>query len=263
LKELPLQFQIDADEMAASSATGLSHSQVNISTFDQRNEIAEFEWQRFRVEKICSILRTISNKETVADLGCLSGMATALYSATGIKTLHAFDISQSSLSNVRAKGFEGYYWNADGGRCPMPDNTYDLLIAGEIIEHLVDTDHFAEEAFRILKPGGYLVLSTPNLASWYNRVRLLRGLVPACYPGPSSTIRKNLLIDNNHIRVNVLSEWTNFLQCHRFHIEDAYGSSHLQGLEGGWRTGLLKFIDRVACRRPTLSTDIILVARRP
>lgn len=239
-----------------------SHRQANISAFGKRDELVEFAWQRFRVEKICSILRSIPDKEVCADLGCLSGMATALYHATGIKTLHAFDISQSSLDKVRAKGFAGFYWDADGGRCPMPDNTYDLLIAGEIIEHLVETDHFAEEVHRLLKPGGYLILSTPNLASWYSRLRLLRGLVPNCYPGPSSTIRQDQLIDNKHIRVNILSEWANFLRSHEFTIEAAYGSSHMQGLEGGWRIRLLKFIDRLACRRPSLSTNIILVARK-
>ena len=120
-----------------------SHRQVNINDFEGRDEIVEFEWQRFRVEKICSILRTIPNKDVGADLGCLSGMATALYAATGIKELHAFDISKISLDSVRAKGFKGFYWDADGEQCPMPDNTYDLLIAGEIIEHLIDTDRFA------------------------------------------------------------------------------------------------------------------------
>src|SRR2546430_14696425 len=176
-----------------------SHRQVNIRVFEERDELVEFEWQRFRVEKICSILRTIPNKEVGADLGCLNGMATALYAATGIKELHAFDISKISLDAVRAKGFKGFYWDADGGQCPMPDNTYDLLIAGEIIEHLIDTDRFAEEARRILKPGGYLILSTPNLASWYSRIRLIRGLVPRSYPGTPSPISKAKLVVTNLI----------------------------------------------------------------
>jgi 2-polyprenyl-3-methyl-5-hydroxy-6-metoxy-1,4-benzoquinol methylase len=189
-------------------------------------------------------------------------MATEMYAAAGIKTLHAFDISESSLERVTSKGFKGLYWDADGGRCPMPDNTYDVLIAGEIIEHLVDTDHFATEVHRILKPGAYVILSTPNLASWYNRIRLLRGLVPTCYPGPSSTISKDLLIDRNHIRVNVLSEWIHFLECHKFQVAAIHGASHLQGLDGAWRTRLIKFIDRWACHYPTLSTNVILVARK-
>jgi len=248
--------------ISKNTAKMLSHRQVNISVFEERDELVEFEWQRFRVEKICSILRTIPNKEVGADLVCLNGMATALYAATGIKELHAFDISKISLDAVRAKGFKGFYWDADGEQCPMPDNTYDLLIAGEIIEHLIDTDRFAEEVRRILKPGGHLILSTPNLASWYNRFRLLRGLVPRCYPGPSSTICKDQLIDNNHIRVNVVSEWIHFLQSHEFELQAVHGTSHLQGLEGNWRTRLIKFLDRLACHRPTLSTNVILVVRK-
>ena len=54
----------------------------------------------------------------------------------------------------------------------------DLVIALEIIEHLYDTDFFLSEIQRVLKPGGYLVLSTPNLASLNNRIRLLLGFYP-------------------------------------------------------------------------------------
>src|SRR5437016_12236773 len=137
--------------ISKNTAKMLSHRQVNISVFEERDELVAFEWQRFRVEKICSILRTIPNKEVGADLGCLGGMATALYAATGIKELHAFDISEISLDAVRAKGFKGVYWDADGEQCPMPVNSYDLLIAGEIIEHLIDTDRFRSEERRVGK----------------------------------------------------------------------------------------------------------------
>ena len=54
----------------------------------------------------------------------------------------------------------------------------DLVIALEIIEHLFDTDHFLSEINRVLKPGGYLILSTPNLASLTNRLKLLFGRYP-------------------------------------------------------------------------------------
>lgn len=54
----------------------------------------------------------------------------------------------------------------------------DLVIALEIIEHLYDTDFFLSEIHRILKPGGLLILSTPNLASLTNRLKLLFGGYP-------------------------------------------------------------------------------------
>ncbi len=57
-------------------------------------------------------------------------------------------------------------------------NSADLVIALEVIEHLFDTDQFLSEIHRVLKPKGVLILSTPNLASLPNRLRLLFGGYP-------------------------------------------------------------------------------------
>ncbi len=239
-----------------------NHLQTNLTRFNRADAVAEFEWQRHRVEKICAILQTILNKEVGADIGCLGGMATARYAATGIKTLHGYDISETSLNELRVNGFEAFYWNVDGDKCPMPANTYDVIIAGEIIEHVIDTESFAAELYRILKPGGYLILSTPNLACWYNRLRLLRGRVPISYPGPSSQIRKDPFIDLNHIRVNVLNEWVHFLQTHNFTVKATYGSSHFQVYQGGLSTRLFKLIDRMTWKKPSLAVNLIIVATK-
>ena len=48
----------------------------------------------------------------------------------------------------------------------------------EVIEHLVDPDSVLEEVRRVLRPGGTLLLSTPNLAAWYNRGLLALGVQP-------------------------------------------------------------------------------------
>ena len=52
------------------------------------------------------------------------------------------------------------------------------MIMSELIEHLVDTDAAVEEARRVLRPGGILLLSTPNLAAWFNRGLLGLGIQP-------------------------------------------------------------------------------------
>lgn len=57
-------------------------------------------------------------------------------------------------------------------------NSVDIVFALEIIEHLFDTDFFLSEIHRVLKPSGILILSTPNLASLQNRLRLLLGRYP-------------------------------------------------------------------------------------
>ena len=55
------------------------------------------------------------------------------------------------------------------------DETFDLVLLLDVIEYLFDTDRLLFEVKRGLKPGGIAVISTPNLASWYNRLFLLFG----------------------------------------------------------------------------------------
>ena len=61
---------------------------------------------------------------------------------------------------------------------PISNACLDAVFAGEIIEHLVDTDSFIAEIARVLRPGGHTVITTPNLASFENRLRLLAGIYP-------------------------------------------------------------------------------------
>ena len=52
------------------------------------------------------------------------------------------------------------------------------MIMSELIEHLVDTDSAVDEVRRVLRPGGVLLLSTPNLAAWFNRGLVGLGIQP-------------------------------------------------------------------------------------
>jgi len=61
---------------------------------------------------------------------------------------------------------------------PLADASVDLVSANQVIEHLADTDRFAEECFRVLRPGGAAVISTENLAAWPNIAILLLGQEP-------------------------------------------------------------------------------------
>lgn len=68
---------------------------------------------------------------------------------------------------------------ADAGLpLPLRSESFDVVFAGEIIEHLVDTDGFLAEITRVLRPGGTAVVTTPNLASFENRLRLAVGRYP-------------------------------------------------------------------------------------
>lgn len=62
---------------------------------------------------------------------------------------------------------------------PIEDNSIDLVIAGEILEHLINPFMFLQEINRVLKKGGELILSTPNIACLKSRIQLLLGKLPS------------------------------------------------------------------------------------
>jgi SAM-dependent methyltransferase len=61
---------------------------------------------------------------------------------------------------------------------PWPDATFDVVLANQVFEHLKNIWLPLSEAYRVLKPGGHLVVSVPNLASLHNRVLLAFGRQP-------------------------------------------------------------------------------------
>ncbi|MEN9390166.1 MAG: hypothetical protein RLZZ283_266 [Candidatus Parcubacteria bacterium] len=70
-------------------------------------------------------------------------------------------------------------------RLPLEDESFDLIIASEIIEHLIDPAHFLSECFRLLKRGGVLVGSTPNAHRFDKRLYALMGVDPKAHSDPT------------------------------------------------------------------------------
>jgi 2-polyprenyl-3-methyl-5-hydroxy-6-metoxy-1,4-benzoquinol methylase len=242
------------------------HLRRNVEEFDRRAIDpldTEFQLQRRKVAKIAAIVASVAPKEHGADVGCHVGTASLEYRRAGIRSLVGFDVSEEALAVARSRGLDARFWNADGTPCPAPDRSFDLVIAGDVIEHLVDTDGFLAELRRILRPRGTLIITTPNLASWYSRFRVLRGLAPQGAPAASPTHTLDIFLERNHIRVNVAAEWRHLLQECGFEVLSIEGCAFWQSLGGGgpkaWLRGRLSLL---AERRMTLADELILVARR-
>lgn len=69
----------------------------------------------------------------------------------------------------------------DALQLPFWNESWDVITAYDVIEHMLDPDAFLSECNRALKTGGHLVVSTSNMATIYNRVVLLFGFSPFNY----------------------------------------------------------------------------------
>ena len=75
------------------------------------------------------------------------------------------------------------HFDAEKDRFPYPDEHFSTVLCGELIEHLFeDPMHLMGEVNRILKPGGHLVLTTPNVASLRGISAILQGYHPGLFP---------------------------------------------------------------------------------
>lgn len=55
----------------------------------------------------------------------------------------------------------------DGSRWPLADNSAEICVCDSVVEHLKEPKEFFDEAARVLKPGGYLCIRTPNVRSYF------------------------------------------------------------------------------------------------
>jgi ubiquinone/menaquinone biosynthesis C-methylase UbiE len=74
------------------------------------------------------------------------------------------DVSEVAVAEASRNGLHAVVGNAEDG-IPFEDSAFDIVIAGETIEHIVRTDWFLHEVNRVTKIGGSLILTTPNVAS--------------------------------------------------------------------------------------------------
>jgi SAM-dependent methyltransferase len=133
---------------------------------------------RRQARMLAGILRGFPGPAVILDVGCGDGSALAV--AADLNPAHRFagiDWSGGALRRARALGLTVLRGSVDR-RLPVADGAADVVIMSELIEHLVDPDRAVAEVRRVLRPGGSLLLSTPNLAAWYNRGLLAVGIQP-------------------------------------------------------------------------------------
>ncbi len=90
------------------------------------------------------------------------------------------DISPDALIYARDINGMNIPVSGEAGSLPFKDRSFNGVVAFDVVEHLVNPDLFFHEARRVLKPRGLLVLTTPNISSFGNKVkRTSEALTPA------------------------------------------------------------------------------------
>jgi SAM-dependent methyltransferase len=111
----------------------------------------------------------------VLDVGCRYGALTRSY-LEGNEVV-GVDVDREALAEAAELGIETHWADADAP-LPFPDASFDVVVAGELLEHIRDPAGLVDEARRVLRPGGRLVASVPNGFRLKHRLRFLAGREP-------------------------------------------------------------------------------------
>jgi len=110
-----------------------------------------------------------AQSKVILDAGCGSGYGSQILAKAGAKKVYGIDLVADSIDYCQTHHSHPnlIFRKADLTRLDshfFPDNFFDLICTFETIEHIKDYRKAIAEIYRVLKPGGLLLISTPNKA---------------------------------------------------------------------------------------------------
>ncbi|MDI6708718.1 MAG: methyltransferase domain-containing protein [Candidatus Thermoplasmatota archaeon] len=200
------------------------------------------------------IEKYIKGKE-VLDIGCV-GDPKDLFSQEwswfhdkirgAAKQVVGIDVNKELIAELKDKGYNIHYGNAEDPNLSL-GRKFDVVVAGELIEHLSNQGIFLENVKKHLRENGILIISTPNAREIaYPLKRLIKGSAneEMCIPAVRS-----------HLGYHTLTTLTNLLRRHGFSvIEYKYVNLELTTFGGRVLNFITKFIK-------DFSNTIVVVAQ--
>jgi len=132
---------------------------LSAPTYDKKEKYLD----SFEQDKLMEIVGEVKGKK-VLDVGAGTGRITAELTKNGAQVT-ALDVSEKMLEVLKTKVKNRKLLECvvgDAESLPFADNSFDVVVAAFLIVHLKDPTRFFDEAYRVLAPGGVLVVTNIN-----------------------------------------------------------------------------------------------------
>lgn len=203
--------------------------------------------------------RVLPTGGSVLDVGCASGgLLDQLRGHAGRRV--GLEVSEQAAGEAALVADEVVNRGVDDDGFDFEAATFDVIVCGDVLEHLASPDVALLRATRWLAPGGAVVISVPNVANWQSRIRLLRGRWRYESCG---------IWDSTHLRFFTLETLRQLVEGAglRFEsIDSTQAVTHQMPVLGFTpkfvRKGIEEALQRLARRRPQLfAFQLVCVAR--
>jgi 2-polyprenyl-3-methyl-5-hydroxy-6-metoxy-1,4-benzoquinol methylase len=161
----------------------LQHIIIRETLYRQRNRSREgwIEWQKYdtytaafqhstavsyarplnqaRIQTFLDMIKTAGTGLTVLDVGCGDGVLSEPIAKLG-NNVTGFDLP--TITPMAHKRHVSMVLSGDAENLAFTPETFDVVLASEVVEHLWNPQRFLDDAFRVLKPKGLLILEAPE-----------------------------------------------------------------------------------------------------
>jgi methionine biosynthesis protein MetW len=168
----------------------------------------------FDSERLEQMAALVQPGESVLALDCGPGVLARLLADKGAHVV-GVDMSAVAVDMARQKGIDAHWVDLDREPLPFADASFDTVLSDSGLEHRFFVDRPLDEAVRVLRPGGKLILSVPNIGHWRCRLWLLAGRFPTVPNSPTDAI---------HLRFFTLREAMALLRQRGLTIEATDGT---------------------------------------
>jgi SAM-dependent methyltransferase len=136
------------------------------------------------------------------DVGCWDGARTIRYAAAAQARPTGIEIFPEMVTSSRSLGIDVAAIDLERDTFPWEDGSFDVVVCNQVLEHLKNIWLAVAQIRRVLRPGGLLVVSVPNLSSLHNRILLCLGRQPT-----------SIRVNGPHIRGFTFHEFGSFLSA--------------------------------------------------
>ena len=104
----------------------------------------------------------------VLDVGCGNGRYLKRLHRLGLAkhNLYGVEMNEAAIDQLNQGGFQGYYGRLEDVAPELPDNSFDVIILLQVLEHVANPAQIIQILAQLLRPGGHLILETPNMEGW-------------------------------------------------------------------------------------------------
>ena len=161
-----------------------------------------------------AIARLVPEGSRVLDLGCGDGaLLSHLLRERGC-TGYGVEIDDANVLACVRRGVNVVQLNLDEGLAMFGDNSFDVVLQIDTLQHLRNAEVMLRETARVGKSG---IVAFPNFAHWPNRLSVLRGRMPVTRRLPYQWY------DTPNIRVGTFKDFEVLAHKNRLHVVDAFG----------------------------------------